>query len=327
MRNYTPEQYLARLRRFLKNLPVDELEDVMNYYAEYLYEAGPANYTAVMQRLGDPKHLAAGIKADFAMRGVHKRKPSIKAGANAVLLATKSIIGIPIVGIVSIVALFTVFVVLASLFIAAVVMVITGVVVAVLSALLLIYDLSVGLFYAGSALIAVSIGALLFMLLVFATRKLFKAMAHINNSIRYRRLARRGERMAKANPYVDVKMDEPPSWRPPPEAAHWGPSWNPESNTGQTAGQETPAARQQTPGDIPLTPEGMSAMQTEQAPQTPQTPQAEQVPNVNDPFRSGRSPGETLTPAPEGFGGYAVDIDPPAPDAGGDGDVEGGEAK
>ena len=42
-RIYNKEAYLDELRRYLRKLPADDYENAMEYFIEYVEEAGPEN--------------------------------------------------------------------------------------------------------------------------------------------------------------------------------------------------------------------------------------------------------------------------------------------
>ena len=59
------EEYLAELERNLRKLPEEEREEAMQYYREYLEEAGE-NVEEVIEKLGSPKEVANGIIRECA---------------------------------------------------------------------------------------------------------------------------------------------------------------------------------------------------------------------------------------------------------------------
>ena len=63
----TRTEYIEQLRRRLRVLPEEELRDALNYYDEYLREAGN-DQTQAIERLGPPAEVAAQILADYVMK-------------------------------------------------------------------------------------------------------------------------------------------------------------------------------------------------------------------------------------------------------------------
>ncbi|MBQ3515024.1 MAG: DUF1700 domain-containing protein [Lachnospiraceae bacterium] len=63
------EEYLAELERNLKKLPEVERVEAMQYYREYLEEAGE-NAEEVIEKLGSPKEVANGIIRECAVKSL-----------------------------------------------------------------------------------------------------------------------------------------------------------------------------------------------------------------------------------------------------------------
>jgi uncharacterized membrane protein len=73
MRNYTGYAYVKKLERCLRKMPYEERLDAVNYYSEYLAEAGPEREREVIERLGPPQRVAAEIRADAALRELNSK--------------------------------------------------------------------------------------------------------------------------------------------------------------------------------------------------------------------------------------------------------------
>jgi uncharacterized membrane protein len=54
-------------------MPYEERLDAVNYYSEYLAEAGPEREREVIERLGPPQRVAAEIRADAALRELNSK--------------------------------------------------------------------------------------------------------------------------------------------------------------------------------------------------------------------------------------------------------------
>lgn len=64
------DEYLKQLRSYLNNMPLDEVDNVMEYYFEYFSEAGVENEADIIKELGTPQELAKKIYSDYnAMNG------------------------------------------------------------------------------------------------------------------------------------------------------------------------------------------------------------------------------------------------------------------
>jgi uncharacterized membrane protein len=86
MRKYTGYTYMKKLERCLRKMPYEERLDAVNYYSEYLADAGPEREQEVITRLGPPQRLAAEIRADAALRELNAKAEiaeSVKARRKA----------------------------------------------------------------------------------------------------------------------------------------------------------------------------------------------------------------------------------------------------
>ena len=59
-------EYMERLEQLLLVLPEEEREEALQYYSDYLDDAGVENEDRVIQELGSPEEVAAKIRAGFA---------------------------------------------------------------------------------------------------------------------------------------------------------------------------------------------------------------------------------------------------------------------
>jgi uncharacterized membrane protein len=73
MRKYSGYAYVKKLERCLRKMPYEERLDAVNYYSEYLADAGPDHEQEVIARLGPPQRVAAEIKADAALRELNAK--------------------------------------------------------------------------------------------------------------------------------------------------------------------------------------------------------------------------------------------------------------
>ena len=58
-------EFLAELERLLADLPEDERQAAVQYYADYFADAGAENEAEVIRELGSPEKTAESIKADY----------------------------------------------------------------------------------------------------------------------------------------------------------------------------------------------------------------------------------------------------------------------
>lgn len=59
------ETFMKELEYLLQDIPDEEKADALNYYADYLEEAGPENEEKVLREFGSPERIAAIIRADL----------------------------------------------------------------------------------------------------------------------------------------------------------------------------------------------------------------------------------------------------------------------
>ena len=64
----TSAEYLYDLRKRLRKLPPQEIDQAMSYYEEYFAEAGPEGEAEIIDRLGSPAQVASTIISDYAMK-------------------------------------------------------------------------------------------------------------------------------------------------------------------------------------------------------------------------------------------------------------------
>ena len=58
-------EFMAELERLLADLPEDEQQAAVQYYADYFADAGAENEAEVIRELGSPEKTAESIKADY----------------------------------------------------------------------------------------------------------------------------------------------------------------------------------------------------------------------------------------------------------------------
>ena len=89
-RIYTRDEYLAELRHYLRKLPPDDYKSAMEYFTEYLDEAGPENEAQAIRDLGTPKEAASEILQNLLNENTTQKSDTartIKIAAIAMLLS------------------------------------------------------------------------------------------------------------------------------------------------------------------------------------------------------------------------------------------------
>lgn len=60
------EEFVRQLEYLLQDISEEDRNEAVNYYLDYLEEAGPENEKAVLQEFGSPERIAAIIRADLS---------------------------------------------------------------------------------------------------------------------------------------------------------------------------------------------------------------------------------------------------------------------
>lgn len=90
------EEFLEQLRRQLRDLPQEEIDNAIRYYEEYLDEAGPENMEQVMAQLESPEKVAVQIRADLAVRQLESAPRPAKKGLSVLRIVLLAVFGAPI---------------------------------------------------------------------------------------------------------------------------------------------------------------------------------------------------------------------------------------
>jgi uncharacterized membrane protein len=168
------EQYIKELAHHLRKLPPEERVEALRYYEEYFFDAGAANEQTVIQGLGSPKKLAAGIKADSAMRQYaesydknydknydESEREGRRKTRNIVGVVFLCIFAAPValpIAIALFAVVFSIFVVIGSLLVSGVAIGVSGLATLVLGIVLLFSSVPTGLFYIGGSLVLIALG-------------------------------------------------------------------------------------------------------------------------------------------------------------------------
>lgn len=78
------DEFMAQIARLLVDMPENERMEAIRYYNDYLDEAGVENEEKAIEELGDPREIAANIKADlqendFSQKQTVNHPPAEKA--------------------------------------------------------------------------------------------------------------------------------------------------------------------------------------------------------------------------------------------------------
>ena len=201
------EEYLKELRKNLKRLPEQEINDALEYYTEYLEEAGPENEAAILEELGSPKDLARKIiieavdkefiKEDSDDESSESSDNSDKKSKHSlwiVLLAVLAIPMSPVVVILLLALLIVIFVILITLFavvFAFGVAALAGLLSFILGIILIFINPGIGLVTIGAGLIIASVFTLLTVGTVKLTGLTIRGVKHLCGSIVHKKAGKK----------------------------------------------------------------------------------------------------------------------------------------
>ena len=101
----TRQEFIVTLREGIKKLPPEEIVAATEYFEEYIdeiLEAGEKTEEEIIEELGNPKKIAARIKADYAARildgdeSLLGEKPGVKKKISAVWWVIIGIVSAPV---------------------------------------------------------------------------------------------------------------------------------------------------------------------------------------------------------------------------------------
>jgi uncharacterized membrane protein len=75
------EKYIANLATYLKPLTDDERNDALEFYDEYIVDAGLASQAAIEEKLGTPRQLSYKILADYSIKSNEESKKDGRPGS------------------------------------------------------------------------------------------------------------------------------------------------------------------------------------------------------------------------------------------------------
>lgn len=179
------EEFLLQLRKMLKKLPPDEVNDALEYYEEYLDEAGPENEEAVIASLGSPGRVASQIMAQYAVKQM-TIDPSVKKGLSTIWIVLLAIFASPIaipiaVAIAAIIVslVVAIFSVILALGAAAVSIAAGGIASIFVGFCLIIQSLPTALFYIGCGLFLGGAGVIASFYVGLLSKKAFNGIAKL----------------------------------------------------------------------------------------------------------------------------------------------------
>lgn len=183
-------QYLEELRKYLKRVPKQDLDDALEYYIEYFEDAGEENEQKIIEELGSPKELAKRIIIECVDKNFNEETEVSVEGETkknkkdlSVWLILAAVFALPLspilfaLLIVLVVLVFTLFVVLVALILSFGGVVLSGIF-AFIVGVIAVFATSPtgGLLLMGLGLAFVGLGGILVALLYTLTELFVKAL-------------------------------------------------------------------------------------------------------------------------------------------------------
>ena len=185
-------EYIKNLSYHLRKMPAQEREDAISYYREYLEDAGIQTEEEAVSIFGPAPQLAAGIKADSAMRDFDEGAPKVKKGISAVWLAILGVFAIPVgvplaiaAFVIIIAILIVIFSVIISFFAVAISFIAGGAASIILGFWVITSGPMTTLFLIGSGLVLMALGYFIWIFMVWLSKVSLKGIATLFNRIRY----------------------------------------------------------------------------------------------------------------------------------------------
>lgn len=190
-------QFLSHLRKKLKRIPPEDINDALEYYEEYLEDAGPENEENVIAAWGSPDAVASQILADYAVKKMGEN-PSACRGLSTIWLVLLAVfaspIAIPVAAVIIIMVLVLVavaWIVVACVYAAAVSTAAAGAVMFITGICLVFNSLPTAVFYIGAGLFAAGAGTAIFVCAVWLSKKTISVIAMAFSSFTSKFMARR----------------------------------------------------------------------------------------------------------------------------------------
>lgn len=189
------QEFIRKLESELSKLPKDECRDAIDYYNEYLDDAGAENEEAALRELGNPSRIATQIKADFAVKQLSnksgERNPQGKKGIATIWWVILGIFAAPVAlplaisgGLLAIcILVMAIIVVVAALFCVAAFFV-SGIIAFAVGIYILFVNFADGIFAVGTGMALVGATALLALGIVFVVKFLIRVTAKRMNKKR-----------------------------------------------------------------------------------------------------------------------------------------------
>lgn len=176
---WTRDEFLAQLKHHLRKLPQTEIDSAVEFYSEFIDEAGEDNEAASLSSLGSPREIAVQLMANRTLSELESAPPSPKRGLSVVwvviLVIFASPIALPlaagaaalIIGIAAMLFALVVMLYIAliaiivALFATCITLALGGLLYICLSLPLFFQSVASGFFYLGTGLLAAALGVMI----------------------------------------------------------------------------------------------------------------------------------------------------------------------
>lgn len=181
----TRTEYLAQLERYLKKLPKEDYDEVMDYFTELFEDAGAEGEAELMDNLGSPKEAAHEVMADLLDKKLSADSKSTSRRQLILLIVLGILaapVGLPIL-LIPVMILFVMFMTIMSAIVglAAVTFGVFALGAHVIWDSLPLFGTSLPAFLLtfGGGLLAIGLACLIFMGIFYVTRWGFKLLIHL----------------------------------------------------------------------------------------------------------------------------------------------------
>lgn len=187
------EQFLEKLKNKLKGLPAEDVSSALEYYEEYLDDAGPENEEATIAAWGSPDQLAGQILADYAVKQVNAEpsaKKSLSTAWVVILAICASPIAVPVAAVI-ICLMATLIIAVAAVILGlgggAVGLLAGGAASVIMGFGVIFQSISTTIFFVGLGLFSVGAGAALMMFVIWLSKAGIRWVAKLFSKVLPRR--------------------------------------------------------------------------------------------------------------------------------------------
>lgn len=170
-------EFMNRLKKGLDDFPREEQENALKYYVEYFQEAGDDKEEEVMRELGDPDKIIADIRENYDGKLVSKPKSRIEPWIIVLLVLASPFLFAG--GLVIFSLLLSAWIVIVSFGLVAVVTIICGLFIAIVSFLSIPSSIPTFIFMLGVGMFMGAIGIFLLEFTCFCSKKLVEGINYM----------------------------------------------------------------------------------------------------------------------------------------------------